>query len=77
MEYSPGWIISWATNQALVHFLKNEIISNIFFDQNTMELEITYRRKKTVKNRNTWMLNNLLLNNQWIAEEIEEEIENT
>ena len=31
-------------------------------------------RKKTTKNTNTWRLNNMLLNNQWIMEEIKEEI---
>ena len=30
--------------------------------------------KKTAKNTNTWRLNNMLLNNQWITEEIKEEI---
>ena len=30
--------------------------------------------KKTVKNTNTWRLNNMLLNNQKITEEIKEEI---
>ena len=31
-------------------------------------------RKKTAKNTNTWRLNNMLLNNQWVTEEIKEEI---
>ena len=38
-----------------------------------MRLEINYR-KKTVKNTNTWQLNNMLLNNEEITEEIKEEI---
>ena len=38
-----------------------------------MKLDINYR-KKTVKNTNTWRLNNTLLNNQEITEEIKEEI---
>ena len=38
-----------------------------------MRLDIDYR-KKTVKNTNTWRLNNMLLNNQEITEEIKEEI---
>ena len=37
-----------------------------------MRLDINYR-KKTVKNTNTWRLNNTLLNNQEINEEIKEE----
>ena len=36
-----------------------------------MRLDINYR---TVKNTNTWRLNNMLLNNQEITEEIKEEI---
>ena len=38
-----------------------------------MILDINYT-KKTVKNTNTWRLNNALLNNQEITEEIKEEI---
>ena len=38
-----------------------------------MRLDINYR-KKSVKNTNTWRLNNTLLNNQEINEEIKEEI---
>ena len=54
-------------------FKKTEIISGIFSNHNAMRLEISYR-KKTAKNTNTWRLNNMLLNNQWITEEIKEEI---
>ena len=57
----------------LSKFKKIEIISSIFSDHNAMRLEINYR-KKTVTNTNTWRLNNILLNNQWITEEIKEEI---
>ena len=38
-----------------------------------MRLEINHK-KKTVKNTNMRRLNNMLLNNQWITEEIKEEI---
>ena len=38
-----------------------------------MRLDINYR-KNTVKNTNTWRLNNTLVNNQEITEEIKEEI---
>ena len=38
-----------------------------------MRLDINYR-KKTVKNTNTWRLNNTLLNNQDITEESKEDI---
>ena len=39
-----------------------------------MRLEINYRGKNSIKNTNTWRLNNTLLNNQEITEEIKEEI---
>ena len=58
---------------SLGKFKKTEITSSIFSDHNAMRLEINYR-KKTVKNTNTWRLNNKLLNSQEITEEIKEEI---
>ena len=50
---------------SLGKFKKIEIVSSIFSDHNTMRLYINYR-KKSVKNTNTWRLNNTLLNNQVI-----------
>ena len=38
-----------------------------------MRLDINYQ-KKTVRNRNTWRLNNVFLNNQQVTEEIKREI---
>ena len=38
-----------------------------------MRLDINYK-KKTVKNTNTWRLNNTFLSNQQITEEIKREI---
>ena len=40
---------------------------------NAMTLEICYK-KKTVRNTNTWRLNNIFLNNQQITGEIKREI---
>ena len=54
-------------------FKKIEIVSSIFFDHNTMRLEINYT-KKTVKTTNTWRLNSVLLNNREMTEEIKEDI---
>ena len=54
-------------------FKKIEIISSIFFDQNSVKLYINYR-KKTTKNTNSWRLNNTLLNNKKATEEIRKEI---
>ena len=39
-----------------------------------MRLDINYNKKKTVKNTNTWRLNNTFLNNQQVTEEIRREI---
>ena len=52
---------------------KKEIIQSIFSDHNAVRLDLNYRRK-TIKNSNTWRLNNTLLNNQQITEEIKKEI---
>ena len=37
-----------------------------------MRLDINYK-KKTVRNTNTWRLNNMFLNNQQVTEEIKSE----
>ena len=52
----------------LSKFKKIEIISIIFSDYNTMRLDINYKKKKTVKNTNTWRLNDTLLNKQQVTE---------
>ena len=59
--------------RSLGKFKKIEIVSSIFSDHNAMTLDINYR-KKSVKNTNTWRLNNTLLNNQEITEESKEEM---
>ena len=38
-----------------------------------MRLDINYK-EKTVRNPNTWTLNNTFLSNQWVTEEIKREI---
>ena len=58
---------------SLGKFKKIERISIIFSNHDTMRLGINYR-ETSVKNTNTWRLNNTLLNNQEITEEIKEEI---
>ena len=57
---------------SLSKFKKTEIISSIFLDHNAMKLEINHRN--TEKHTNTWKLNNMLLNNEWINNEIKKEI---
>ena len=50
-------------------FKKIEIILSIFFNHNAMRLDINYK-KNTIRNTNTWRLNNMFLNNQQVTEEI-------
>ena len=57
----------------LSKFKKIEIVSRIYSDHNTMRLDTNYK-KKTVRNTNTWRLNNMFLNNQQVTEEIKREI---
>ena len=57
----------------LSKFKKIEIVSSTFSDHNAMKLDINYK-KKTVRNTNTWRLNNTFLNNQQVTEEIKREI---
>ena len=40
----------------LSKFKKIETVSSIFSDHNTMRLDINYKKKKTVRNTNTWRL---------------------
>ena len=58
---------------SLKKFKKTEIISNIFSDYNAMKLEIN-QKKKTEKYTKTWNLNNMSVNNEWVNDEIKEEI---
>ena len=39
-----------------------------------MRLDINYKKEKTVRNTNTWRLNNTFLNNQQVTKEIKREI---
>ena len=67
------------TDHILVHksnlskFKKIEIISSIFSDNNSMRLDINYK-KNSVRNTNTWRLNNTFLNNQQVTKEIKREM---
>ena len=50
-------------------FKKTQVTPCLFSNHNTMKLEIN-RKKKSGKNTNTWRLNNVLLNNEWVNQEI-------
>ena len=70
MEHSPrAHILGHGLN---IDKLKKFEFSSIFSEHNAMRLET--KRKKPAKHTNSWKLNNVLLNNQWITEEIKEEI---
>nr|KAF6501010.1 hypothetical protein HJG59_008007 [Molossus molossus] len=60
---------------SLYKFKKIKIISSIFSDHNGMQLEINCN-KNMQRHLNTWRLNSMLLNNEWVTEEIKEEIKN-
>ena len=58
-------------------FKKIEIVSGIFSNDNALRLDINYKKKRTqttIRNTDTWRLNNIFLNNQQITEEIKREI---
>ena len=57
----------------LSKFKKIEIVSSIFSNHSAIRPDISYK-KNTVRNRNTWRLNNMFLNNQQVTEEIKKEI---
>ena len=50
-----------------------EIISSIFSDHNGLKLERNLK-EKTPKHSKTWRLNSMLLNNEWVKNEIRREI---
>ena len=54
-------------------FKKFEIISSIFSDNKGLKLE-TNLKEKTQEYSNSWRLNNRLLNNEWVNNDIKEEI---
>ena len=49
MDHSPGQTTSWVTKTSLSKFKKIEIISSIFYNHNTMRLDINYKEKKCKK----------------------------
>ena len=58
---------------SLNKFKKIKIISSIFSSHKGMKLE-TNLEEKTQKHSNSWRLNSILLNNEWVKNEIREEI---
>ena len=60
---------------SLNKFKKIEIISSIFSDHKGLKLETNPKGKNT-KHSKSWRLNSMLLNNEWVKNEIREEIKN-
>ena len=60
---------------SLNKFKKIEMISSIYSDHKGMKLE-TNLKEKTPKYSISWRLNSMLLNNEWVKNEIREEITN-
>ena len=58
---------------SLRKFKMIEITPNVFSDHNGMKTEINKKRKDG-KSTNMWKLNNILLDNQWVKEEIKREV---
>jgi len=66
-----GYVLGHKTG--LNKFKKIKIIPCPFSDHNAMKLEVN-RRKKSAKTTNIRRLNNMILNNEWVNQEIKEEI---
>jgi hypothetical protein len=58
---------------SLNKYKKTEIIPCILSDHNALKLEIN-NKNNSKRHANSWKLNNILLNDQWIIDEIKEEI---
>jgi hypothetical protein len=58
---------------SLSKYKKTEIIPCILSDHNALKLELN-NKNNTRKYANNWKVNNTLLNDQWIIDEIKEEI---
>ena len=60
---------------SLNKFKKIEIIPSIFSDNKGLKLETNPKGKKPKRSK-SWRLNSMLLNNEWVKNEIREEIKN-
>ena len=58
---------------SLKKFKKIEIISSIFSDKKRLKLQ-TNPKENNPKHSKSWRLNSMLLNNEWVKNEIREEI---
>ena len=58
---------------SLNKFKKIDVISSIFSDHKRLKLE-TNHKEKTPTHSKSWRLNSMLLKNEWVKNEIREEI---
>ena len=58
---------------SLKKFKKIEILSSVFLDNKVLKLE-TNLKEKTQKYLNSWRYNSTLLNNEWVNNDMKEEI---
>jgi hypothetical protein len=58
---------------SLTKYKKTEIIPCILCDHNALKLDLN-NKNNSKKHANNWKLNNTLLNDQWVIDEIKEEI---
>ena len=58
----------FSINLRRLNYIKHLFLTTVVWDYKSTI------RKKTTKNTNTWTPNNTLLNDQWVTEEIKEEI---
>jgi hypothetical protein len=58
---------------SLSKYKKIEMITCILSDHNELKLDLN-NKKNSKKHANSWKLNNTLLNDQWVIDEIKEEI---
>jgi hypothetical protein len=61
---------------SLSKYKKTEIMLCILCDHNALKLELN-NKNKDKKHANSWKLNNSLLNEQWVIDEIKEEIKSS
>jgi hypothetical protein len=59
---------------SLSKYKKIEIIPCTLSGHNALKLELNNNNKNTRKHANNWKLNSMLLNDQWVIDEIKEEI---
>ena len=75
IEHSPGQTTSWVKSQTTVNLRKLKSYQASLQPQHyKTAYQLQEKKKKTLRNTNTWRLNNTFLNNQELTEEIKREV---